>query len=173
MGGDVHANVIQADGTVEVEAEARGVRELLEIGWTLALVFPFPRQSSLSDRTDGRSTHQKYGILTVTVKLACAPDREDLLALILLVRAEGALLAFRGEGHIGRVAERELVIAAAAAGAGRVGGTVCHAIAVGLELEGALLELLVGGVAWLEPVYVAGADLDSGEREKERGGEEK
>ena len=85
--------------------------------------------------------------LTVAVELACAPDGEDLLALVLLVGAEEALVAFGGDGHVGGVAEGELVVAAAAEGAGRVGRTVGHAVAVGLELEGALLELLVGGVA--------------------------
>ena len=86
-------------------------------------------------------------VLTVAVELACAPDGEDLLALVLLVGAEEALVAFGGDGHVGGVAEGELVVAAAAEGAGRVGRTVGHAVAVGLELEGALLELLVGGVA--------------------------
>ena len=38
--------------------------------------------------------------LTVAVELACAPDGEDFLALVLLVGAEEALVAFRGDGHV-------------------------------------------------------------------------
>ena len=67
--------------------------------------------------------------------------------MVLLVRAELALRTFVRDGYIGEVTEREVVVAAAAEGARRVGCTIGHSVAVGLELEGALLELLVGGVA--------------------------
>ena len=112
-------------------------------------------------------------ILTVAVELARTPNREKLLAPALLVGTEGALAAFRRDGHVWGVAEGIVVAAAAAARAGRVRGTVGRIVAVCLELEGALLELLMGEVAWLEPVHAAGADLDYGEREKKGRGEEK
>ena len=80
--------------------------------------------------------------------------------MVLLVRAELALRTLVGDGYVGEVTEREVVVAAAAEGARRVGSTIGHSVAVGLELKGALLELLVGRVAWLEPCHVAGADSD-------------
>lgn len=110
--------------------------------------------------------------LTIAVELARTAHCELLLASVLFVGAEGALVALVGDRHVAEVAEGEGVGAAAAEGARRVGRTVGHCVAIRLELERALLELLVGAVAWLEPGDVARehGGRKGPEREKECGG---
>lgn len=82
---------------------------------------------------------------TIVVDLACTIDGEEILTSVLFVRAESAFGTFLGDGRGGEVAEREVVVAVAAEGVCQVIDTVGHSVAVGLEVEDAVLELMMGG----------------------------
>lgn len=117
--------------------------------------------------------------LTIAVELTRTAYGEEGLAQVLLVRAELALRAAVGELLGLRVSERKLILAAAAVRARRVAAEAeRHRVAVRLELERALLQLLVVRVAPSAELDIArprrgGPKTKNGEEgEKERRGEQ-
>ncbi len=132
---NTHADVVETDGSIDVESQVVCVGKLFEVRRSFALVWS----------NVGKHAAMTGKIRTISVELTRTSDSKYVEASVLLVGAKLTARALLGDVlGASQIAKRKLVSPAAFMGTGRVLGAVCLRVAVAPELVGADLKAAVG-----------------------------